>query len=47
MNNLGNVYMLEKDYTAAEKQYKQVLAIEPDNKTALKGMENVRSVLDD
>jgi tetratricopeptide (TPR) repeat protein len=47
MNNLGNVYMLEKDYTAAEKQYKQVLAIEKDNKTALKGLENVRSVLDD
>ena len=47
MNNLGNVYMLEKDYIAAEKQYKQVLAIEPDNNTALKGLENVRSVLDD
>ena len=47
MNNLGNVYMIEKDYAAAEKQYRQILSIEPDNKTALKGLENVRSVLDD
>ena len=47
MNNLGNVYMIEKNYTAAEKQYRQILAIEPNNKAALKGLENVRSVLDD
>ena len=47
MNNLGNVYMIEKNYTAAEKQYRQILAIEPNNKVALKGLENVRSVLDD
>lgn len=47
MNNLGNVYMIEKNYTAAEKQYRQILAIEPDNKAAQKGLENVRSVLDD
>ncbi|MBR6341896.1 MAG: hypothetical protein IKR64_08330 [Treponema sp.] len=47
MNNLGNVYMIEKDYTAAEKQYRNVLAIEPENKAALSGLEKVRSVLDD
>ena len=47
MNNLGNVYMLEKDYTAAEKQYRSILAIEPQNKAALSGLEKVRSVLDD
>jgi tetratricopeptide (TPR) repeat protein len=47
MNNLGNVYMIEKNYTAAEKQYRQILALEPDNKAAQKGLENVRSVLDD
>ena len=47
MNNLGNVYMIEKNYTAAEKQYRQILAVEPDNKAAQKGLENVRSVLDD
>ena len=47
MNNLGNVYMLEKNYSAAEKQYKQILAIEPNNKAALKGLENVRSALGD
>ena len=47
MNNLGNVYMLEKEYSLAEKQYNQVLAIEPENKTALKGIENLRSILED
>lgn len=47
MNNLGNVYMLEKDYAAAEKQYRSILAIEPENKAALSGLEKVRSVLDD
>ena len=47
MNNLGNVYMIEKNYSAAEKQYKQILAIDPNNKSALKGLENVRSVLGD
>lgn len=47
MNNLGNVYVIEKNYSAAEKQYKNVLALEPDNRTALNGLEKVRSVLDD
>lgn len=47
MNNLGNVYMLEKDYAAAEKQYRSILAVEPENKAALSGLEKVRSVLDD
>ena len=45
MNNLGNVYILEKNYTAAEKQYKQVLSIEPGNKTAQKGLEQISSAL--
>ena len=45
MNNLGNVYMLEKNYSAAQKQYKQVLSIEPDNATAKRGLENVNSML--
>lgn len=47
MNNLANVYMLQKNYQAAEKQYKNVLAIDSQNKTALKGLENISSVLDD
>ena len=47
MNNLGNVYMIEKNYSAAERQYKQILAIDPKNKAALKGLENVLSVLGD
>lgn len=47
MNNLGNVYMLEKEYSLAEKQYKEVLALDPENKTALKNIENLRSILED
>ncbi|MBP5601404.1 MAG: hypothetical protein J6X78_01635 [Treponema sp.] len=47
MNNLGNVYMIEKDYVSAEKQYRQVLSIEPENKAALNGIENIRSILDE
>ena len=47
MNNLGNVYMIEKDYDSAEKQYRQVLAIDPENKAALNGIENIRSILDE
>ncbi len=47
MNNLGNIFMIEKDYAAAEEQYRKVLAIDPENKTALKGLENVRSLLED
>ncbi|MBP5358457.1 MAG: tetratricopeptide repeat protein [Treponema sp.] len=47
MNNLGNVYMIEKNYSAAELQFKRVLEVNPKNKTALSGMENIRSVLDD
>lgn len=45
MNNLGNVYMLEKNYSAAQKQYKQVLSVDPQNATALRGLENVNSML--
>ena len=45
MNNLGNVYMLEKNYSAAQKQYKQVLAVDPENATAKRGLENANSML--
>ena len=47
MNNLGNVYLIEKNYSAAEVQFKRVLEVDPKNKTALSGMENIRSVLDE
>ena len=47
MNNLANVYMIQKNYQAAEKQYKNVLATDPNNKTALKGLENISSALGD
>lgn len=39
MNNLANVYILEKNYTAAINQFRKVLQIEPENQTALKGIE--------
>ncbi|MBQ4379262.1 MAG: hypothetical protein II821_08720 [Treponema sp.] len=45
MNNLANVYMLEKNYQAAESQYNQVLKVSPDNKTAKKGLENISALL--
>ncbi len=40
MNNLANVYMLEKNYSKAAAQYKKVLDKDKDNKIAQKGLEN-------
>lgn len=39
MNNLANVYMLERNYSAAAAQYKKVLAKAPDNKGAARGLD--------
>ena len=47
MNNLGNVYMTEKNYSAARTQYDSVLAIDPENHVALKGLESISSILDE
>lgn len=43
INNLANVYFIEKNYQAAAAQYKRVLQIDPENKTAKKGLENTNS----
>jgi tetratricopeptide (TPR) repeat protein len=41
MNNRGNLALIEKDYPAAERWFRQALAREPENKTALRGMERI------
>ena len=43
MINIANIYVIEQNYTAAMAQYKKVLAIEPSNKTALKGIESLNT----
>ncbi len=45
MNNLANVYMLERNYTAAVAQYKKVLAKAPQNTGAQKGLERANAKL--
>lgn len=45
MNNLANVYMLEKNYSAAAAQYKRVLAKDDSNRIAQKGLESANSKL--
>ncbi|MCR4899320.1 MAG: hypothetical protein K5907_00705 [Treponema sp.] len=46
MNNTANIYMIEKNYTAAAAQYKAVLAKDPNNTTALKGLENANAKIE-
>jgi hypothetical protein len=41
MINRGNLALNEKDYTAAERWYKQALQVQPDNASAIRGMEQV------
>lgn len=43
MNNLANVYLLEKNFNAARVQFEKVLAKDPENKTAKKGIEKCKS----
>ncbi|MDO4505487.1 MAG: hypothetical protein Q4B64_00905 [Spirochaetales bacterium] len=43
MNNLANVYLLEKNFNAAKAQFEKVLAKDPENKTAKKGIEKCKS----
>lgn len=45
MNNLANIYMIEKNYAAAAAQYKRVLQKEPENKTAERGLSNANEKL--
>jgi len=46
MNNTANILMIEKNYSAAAAQYKAVLAKDPTNKTALKGLENANAKIE-
>jgi len=43
MNNLANILFTEKDYAGAAAQYKKVLTKDPENKTALSGLEKANS----
>jgi hypothetical protein len=39
--NRGNVALTEKDYAAAERWFRQALAVQPENAAALRGMEQI------
>ncbi|MDR2103986.1 MAG: hypothetical protein LBP42_07790 [Treponema sp.] len=41
MNNRGNLSLTEKDYPTAERWFRQALAQDPENRTALRGLETV------
>ncbi|MDR0313781.1 MAG: hypothetical protein LBI14_09295 [Treponema sp.] len=41
MTNRGNLALIEKDYATAERWFRQALAIDSQNQTALRGLENV------
>ena len=45
MNNVANIYVLEQNYQAALTMYKKVLEIDPENKTALAGVESLNTKL--
>ena len=46
MNNVANILMIEKNYTAAAAQYKAILQKDPSNKTAQKGLENANAKIE-
>ncbi len=46
MNNLGNIYSLQKQYLAAKKWYEAALAVDPQNATALKNLEKIATELE-
>ena len=46
MNNVANILMIEKNYTAAAAQYKAILQKDPSNKTATKGLENANAKIE-
>lgn len=45
MNNVANIYVLEQNYDAAMTMYKRVLEQDPENKTALAGLESLETKL--
>ena len=46
MNNLGNIYSLQKQYNAAKKWYENALAVDPKNETARKNLEKIATELE-
>jgi TPR repeat protein len=42
MTNRGNLALIEKDYAAAERWFRQILTVQPENAAALRGLEKVR-----
>ena len=44
MNNLASVYVIEKNYDAAIRQYMKVLERDPENETAKKGIDKANSL---
>lgn len=46
MNNLGNIYSLQKKYIDAKKWYEMALTVDPNNKTALKNLNRIVTELE-
>ena len=46
MNNVANILMIEKNYSAAAAQYKKILDKDPSNVAAQKGLENANAKIE-
>ncbi len=46
MNNVANILMIEKNYSAAAAQYKKILDKDPSNTVAQKGLENANAKIE-
>lgn len=46
MNNVANILMIEKNYSAAAAQYKKILDKDPSNAAAKKGLENANAKIE-
>lgn len=46
MNNLGNIFSMQKKYQKAKEWYEKVLAIDPENETARKNLVKIETELD-
>ena len=46
MNNVANILMIEKNYSAAAAQYKRILDKDPSNTVAQKGLENANAKIE-
>lgn len=47
MNNLGNLYTLQKDYNTAKAWYQKVLELAPDNESAIRNLEKIAAELEE